>query len=371
MKIKNVKSYFFTVVIIVIAMCNGCTKNNGEANKEINKENVETDFELPNYNDFVILSDLQNVDLEFYPGQVNCVCDFRIVSTKELDMNKIEVKFDSDIEFDAMISEDYTNEKVFFDYNLMLAYNSLKSKDGVSEVAELPMSEFTKIKDTVKLYSYYVDCVFILDDEGEEVYYEDCEINNLTISYEDKEFSNEIGRICVNNDLLNVDEIDEDNDFIALYCPESLYQTYFYNIDNEFSYSDYSGVFETYDKSVILKNVGFINGKNYQFSRLELEITTDGKTVNTIWESGDELQIPANSIVNITIVGKCDNIANHCGFKANPITEFEFEINGKTVKEYIKVTGTIYGFNKYEVYAVLHDEIDIFDSYYNVLWGEQ
>ncbi|MCR5737717.1 MAG: hypothetical protein K6G64_08720 [Eubacterium sp.] len=367
MKMKKVGMLFGAIIIGIALLCSGCSKA-GSKNKENNKKVIKSDYIIPDYSDLVILSDLNNVDLEYYPGQLNTSCDFRIISTRKLDMDKIDIQFDSDLDFKKTVSEDTTNENVFFDYNLLLAYNSLKSEDGVSTIDELPMGEYDKVKEGLNLYSYYVDCVFDLSDKKN---YEDAEINNVYIKYDGKEYKNEIGRIIVNDKLLNVEEADVDKDFIALHCPEAFYQTFYYDKNGEFSYSDYTGVFETFDEPVTLKNARFINGQTIELESLELEIITGDKTVNTVWEPGDELKIPAKSTVNIMIIGKSDKIKNHCGFKANPITEFEFESKGDTVKEYIKVSGTIYEFNKYEEYAVLHDNIDIFESYYNVLGGEQ
>lgn len=73
----------FAIVIMALALsgCNNKVKEKGESA-------FVTDYIYPKYDEKVIITDLGNVDMEFYYGQVNCICDFRIISTVPLEKEK-------------------------------------------------------------------------------------------------------------------------------------------------------------------------------------------------------------------------------------------------------------------------------------------
>lgn len=232
---------------------------------------------------------------------------------------------------------------------------------------ELPIEEYDKIAEHMnELYSYsvvaYLEAYNMEKDKNPK--YEDAVINNLTVSYDGEEYVFDIGQITMSKAPKALGDW-FDNKYLSQKSTGYWMQTLHYSTDNEFELTA-NRIFESYDKPVKIVNTELINGSTYDISHMEVIMTNDSGSTESVWRPGDELIIPANTEVSLSVIGTSENIRNNVAFKVAPVIKLEVEANDKICEIYYETTGSVYDFTKYEIYAYLVDGIDIFSSYYDV-----
>ena len=87
------------MALVVVVLC-GCGKTSEKVGKNVDTENIK----IPKYKK-VILTDLENCNINFIKNMPYTDFDFKIISTEKLDEKKLDIKFDTTLEYECAMPD--------------------------------------------------------------------------------------------------------------------------------------------------------------------------------------------------------------------------------------------------------------------------
>lgn len=341
---------------MVVCCMTGCNKTSDTVD-----ENTEKACIVPEISEDIFVN-IKNADMTFAKGMPMKEFNFDIYSRERLDTEKIEITFDTDVEYscEQLYAEEVATVEDGYGYALLCAYNDIQIKKA-QENQNLTFEDYNKVVEEDKIADlYYYTYIVICKMEEKEIP-EDVEINNINIKYKEREYNYNIGSI-------KFDYVSETYYKFAKYLagnnsaivPSNGLSYYPLDRPNEIYFDS---VLTTLKKEVIITDISFSNVKDMEMDKAVVYITNDEGTIQSEFEKGTELVIPKNSQVNFSLFYTMKN-PNKVGYCCVPELNVKYKIGKKEGRfDYSMIA---YSFETlYENYAYNVDGIDIFNLYMN------
>lgn len=342
--------------MMVVCCMTGCNKTSDTVDEKTEKACI-----VPEISEDIFVN-IKNADMTFAKGMPMKEFNFDIYSRERLDPEKIEITFDTDVEYscEQLYAEEVATVQDGYGYASLCAYNDIQIKKA-QENQNLTFEDYNKVVEEDKIADlYYYTYIVICKMEEKEIP-EDVEINNINIKYKEREYNYNIGSI-------KFDYVSETYYKFARYLagnnsaivPSNGLSYYPLDRPNEIYFDS---VLTTLKKEVVITDISFSNVKDMEMDKAVVYITNDEGTIQSEFEKGTELVIPKNSQVNFSLFYTMKN-PNKVGYCCVPELNVKYKIGKKEGRfDYSMIA---YSFETlYENYAYNVDGIDIFNLYMN------
>lgn len=354
---RNLIRKIICILLAAVMLCS-CGKADEKVGKTTDTENVKT----PKYKK-VILTDLENCNINFIKNMPYTDFDFRIISTDKLDEKKLDIKFDTTLEYECSIANREVEDANKFSYPLLCAYNGYEVKKIKSQIEQISDEDYQRCvienKNFPKLYVYTVSTQIDMENVKKDG---DYEIKDMTVTYDGDEYKFDIGKISVDKKQTMKETFAQDID-----GENSAMQTIdgldYISMDSNFDIT-LDGIIETYKdkleiKSIYLKNVD----DNIKVKNVSISTSNEEGTVEFDFDKNGNNIIPKET--SATIILNCSNeiLENNIGSYISPIVCIDYKLGKKTGTLNIPVMARGYSRSAQEIYAYKIDKIDIFNLY--------
>ncbi|WP_302625250.1 hypothetical protein [uncultured Eubacterium sp.] len=361
----NTKIKKVTYIILVVILFCGCSKKQDNVNSKLDER-----FILPQYKQ-VLLTDLENCDIEFMKNMPFYDFEFRIISTKKLNADKIGIQFDTTIKYDCDVVGEEKIDKEKFGYALLCAYNGYEVKEQSKEIEQISEEDYRNViinnNEFKELYVY--TCSVTLDTEhiGNSA---DNEINQMTVTYNNDKYDFDIGRIYVDNSRKLKETFARDLDGEDSAC-QTINGLDYISLDNEKDGKfelRLDEVIETFDEKMEIQSFNLKNTRErISIEEAKIVISNESGVVQFEYNKDKKTVIPPDSSVSIILQCKSDNLKNNIGYYISPIVCIDYKINKKSGILNVPIMARACLRTAYEIYAYKADSIDIFNLYLNNL----
>lgn len=354
---RNLVRKIMCMALVVVVLC-GCGKTNEKAGKNVDTENIK----IPKYKK-VILADLENCNINFIKNMPYTDFDFKIISADKLDEKKLDIKFDTALEYEWSIANSEVEDANKFSYPLLCAYNGYEVKKIKSQIEQISDEDYQRCvienKNFPKLYVYTVSTQIDMENVKKDGNYE---IKGMTVTYDGDEYKFDIGKISVDKKQTMKETFAQDID-----GENSAMQTIdgldYISMDSNFDIT-LDGIIETYKdkleiKSIYLKNVD----DTIKVKNISISTSNENGTVEFDFDKNGNNIIPKET--STTVVLKCSNdiLENNIGSYISPIVCIDYKLGKKTGTLNVPVMARGYSRSAQEIYAYKIDKVDIFNLY--------
>lgn len=346
---------------LAAAMLWGCGKTgeNVEKATESNKQTEVTKQVEQNKKNLVvpefketILTDLENCDITYMKNMGFSSFDFRLISTKELDKKKLDIKFDTSLGYKWNVADSETDDGKKFGYKLFCAYN-----DDNKEATEDDYNQLiTNNENFPKLYTYEIVVKINLNSAKKDT---DNDISEMTVTYEGKEYKFKVGKICVDREAMqNTFAVDLAGKDTAVQTTGNISgitmgETFDMYLD---------GLVETSSKGVEIQDVYLKNVDNsIKLNNVEITIKNSDGDSNIKFDKSKKNEIPSKSTADFSL--NCSNILlkKSVGGRAFPILCIDYKTGDTSGTMNVPIDAVVTPKTSYEIYAYKIDGVNIFD----------
>ena len=361
----NTKIKMITYILLVAILLCGCSKKQNNVNSKVDEK-----FILPQYKQ-ILLTDLENCDIQFMKNMPFYDFEFRIISTKKLNADKIGIQFDTTIKYDCDVVGEEKVDKEKFGYALLCAYSGYEVREQSKEIAQISEEDYRKViinnNEFKELYSYTFSARLDMGDIDEST---DNEINQMTVTYGNDKYDFDIGRIYVDNSIKLKKTFARDLDGEDSAC-QTINGLDYISLDNEKDGKfelRLDEVIETFDEKIEIQSFNLKNiREKISIEEAKIVISNESGVVQFEYDKDKKTVVPPNSSVSIILQCKSDNLKNNIGYYISPVVCIEYKINKKTGILNVPIMARACLRTAYEIYAYKVDTIDIFNLYLNNL----
>ncbi|MCR5677684.1 MAG: hypothetical protein K6G13_06585 [Agathobacter sp.] len=358
------------MILAAVLLCS-CALNDDESEKNTLSDGTmdeESSIITPEYHQ-TILTDLRNCDLVFTDEYFSQNFEVSLYSLEELDVNQIEVTFDSDIKYEVTVSEQPPTESKNFGYALLCAYNGIGLSHFGDYSDKIPLDGFQELLEARNIPAFYHYDVNVQINMLDESYADNLnyEITTMDVKYKNEHYSFDIGSIRFDfNERLH-------SHIGSLLAGEhSAYQKiggldYIPLTPTREGYFD-SSVEEcivTDEEELTIDKISISGPGSVKLKEAEVSWDSDGTSMNVKYQEGESIVIPPHSTVSIHAIGEMEELTKQIGGYYAFTLDVGYRCKDTSGEMNILIIAKAYTLTPYELYAYDVDHIDILNMYLN------
>lgn len=360
------------IIVTVASLLCACAKNIDESEKNTVSDVPTTEAEsaiiTPEYHQ-TILTDLRNCDLVFTDEYFSQNFEVSLYSLEELDVNQIEVTFDSDIKYEVTVSEQPPTESKNFGYALLCAYNGIGLSHFGDYSDEIPLDGFQELLEARNIPAFYHYDVIVHLNMLDESYADNLnyEITTMDVKYKNEHYSFDIGSIRFDfNERLHshIGRLlaGEHSAFQKIggldYIPlRPTREGYFDSSVEECIVTD--------EEELTIDKISISGPGSVKLKEAEVSWDSDGTSMNVKYQEGESIVIPPHSTVSIHAIGEMEELTKQIGGYYAFTLDVGYRCKDTSGELNILIIAKAYTLTPYELYAYDVDHIDILNMYLN------